>query len=881
MPEQRSQGQGGNKMERFTQRARRVLSLAQEEAERMQHSYIGTEHLLLGLMREEGGVAGRVLSELGLDQRRVEELIERMTSSKRTTEPTQMDLSPSTKKVLELAVDEARRLNHHYIGTEHLLLGLVRQNDGVAIEVLKRLNINPDDIRRQTRRILQEDPDRNRRPSSESRESDSPSSASSRTSSASVSRSPRAEKKSSTPLIDQLATDLTQLAEEHRLDPVIGRELEIERVIQILSRRTKNNPALIGEPGVGKTAIVEGLAQRIVNRDAPAPLLNKRVLQLDVGSLVAGTMYRGQFEERLKRVVEELKQSDSILFIDEVHMLVGAGSAGSSVDAANILKPALARGELQCIGATTLDEYRKHIENDAALERRFQKVLVEEPTIEQTIEILRGIKAAYEEHHDLEITEEAIEAAANLSARYLPDRFLPDKAIDLIDEASSRVRMYKSPDSTRYRQLESERFNIIDELEDLEAQREEEDFVETEEYTARVAELKERLEEIDQRLESFKLSWNQETQKPRLVAEDIAEVLGMLTGIPVTTIAEEESQRLLRMEEELHRRIIGQDEAIVAISKAVRRSRAGLKDPRRPIGSFLFLGPTGVGKTELSKALAEFLFGSEDALIQLDMSEFMERHTVARLTGAPPGYVGYEDAGQLTEAIRRRPYSIVVFDEVEKAHPEALNMLLQIMEEGHLSDARGRQVDFRNAIIVMTSNVGADTIKRGAGLGFEFKRDEALTQQEEYDEMRKRVMDELRRHFRPEFLNRLDGTIVFRALTKDEINQIVELRLNEVRQLMKEHDLDLEVSEAARAYLGREGYDPEYGARPLRRVITNLVEDKLSDGILAGHFPPGSIVSVDLGVDDDGKEQLVFTSKQRNDTPQESTPQTEEPTPAN
>lgn len=858
MPDQRNQGQG-NKMERFTQRARRVLSLAQEEAERMQHSYIGTEHLLLGLMREEGGVAGRVLSELGLDPRRVEELVERLTSSKRTSGPTQMDLSPSTKKVLELAVDEARRLGHHYIGTEHLLLGLVRQTDGVAIEVLKRLNINPEDVRRQTRRILQEDPESKRelpRRDSSSTSSATPSSSGSEptTRRASASR----EKKSNTPLIDQLATDLTLLAEENKLDPVIGRDMEIERVIQILSRRTKNNPALIGEPGVGKTAIVEGLAQRIVNREAPAPLLNKRVLQLDVGSLVAGTMYRGQFEERLKRVVEELKSSDSILFIDEVHMLVGAGSAGSSVDAANILKPALARGELQCIGATTLDEYRKHIENDAALERRFQKVLVEEPTIEQTIEILRGIRRAYEEHHDLEISDEAIEAAANLSARYLPDRFLPDKAIDLVDEASSRVRMYKSPDSTRYRQIESERFNLIDDIEEIERSNNIGALtMPSEQYTQRLTELRSQLQLVDERLDGFRTSWNPETSKPRLVAEDIAEVLGMLTGIPVTTIAEEESARLLRMEEELHRRIIGQDEAIVAISKAVRRSRAGLKDPRRPIGSFLFLGPTGVGKTELSKALAEFLFGSEDALIQLDMSEFMERHTVARLTGAPPGYVGYEDAGQLTEAVRRRPYSIVVFDEIEKAHPEALNMLLQIMEEGHLSDARGRQVDFRNAIVVMTSNLGADVIKRGTGLGFDVKRDENIEAAKAYEDMRRRVMDEVRRQLRPEFINRLDGSIVFRSLTKEEINQIVELRLDEVRRLMKEHHLELETSDAARAYMGEKGYDPEYGARPLRRVITNMLEDRLSDGILAGEFMSESIVYVDFDAE---KSELLFST---------------------
>jgi ATP-dependent Clp protease ATP-binding subunit ClpC len=867
MPEQRNQG--GNKMERFTQRARRVLSLAQEEAERMQHSYIGTEHLLLGLMREEGGVAGRVLSELGLDLRRVEELVERMTSSKRTAGPAQMDLSPSTKKVLELAVDEARRLGHHYIGTEHLLLGLVRQTDGVAIEVLKRLNINPEDVRRQTRRILQEDPERNRRDFRRREVSDpetgsrSPAPAGSRG---------RDKSKSTTPLIDQLATDLTALAEEKRLDPVIGRDTEIERVIQILSRRTKNNPALIGEPGVGKTAIVEGLAQRIVNREAPAPLLNKRVLQLDVGSLVAGTMYRGQFEERLKRVVEELKSSDSILFIDEVHMLVGAGSAGSSVDAANILKPALARGELQCIGATTLDEYRKHIENDAALERRFQKVLVEEPTIEQTIEILHGIKSAYEEHHDVEISDEAIEAAATLSARYLPDRFLPDKAIDLIDEASSRVRMYKSPDSTRYRQHEMERFNILDDIEEVERVNQLASVEEAQYNSERLQELRDQLAFVDQHLAGFRASWNPVTQKPRLVAEDIAEVLGMLTGIPVTTIAEEESQRLLRMEEELHNRIIGQDEAINAISKAVRRSRAGLKDPHRPIGSFLFLGPTGVGKTELAKALAEFLFGSEDALIQLDMSEFMERHTVARLTGAPPGYVGYEDAGQLTEAVRRRPYSIVVFDEVEKAHPEALNMLLQIMEEGHLSDARGRQVDFRNAIIVMTSNIGADMIKRGTSLGFEVPRNEVIEDTQAYEDMRKRVLEEVRRHFRPEFLNRLDGIVVFRALSKEEINKIVDLRLSDVRQRMKEHHLDLNVSEKARAFLGDKGYDPEYGARPLKRVITNLLEDRLSDAILAGKFAAESVVFVDL----DDESELVL-SQQDADTVEKQTVARQEP----
>jgi ATP-dependent Clp protease ATP-binding subunit ClpC len=811
-------------MERFTQRARRVLSLAQEEAERLQHSYIGTEHLLLGLMREEGGVAGRVLRDLGLDPRRVEELVERMTRAGQRVGTARLDLSPGTKKVLELAVDEARRMGHHYIGTEHLLLGLVRQSEGIAIDVLKRLNVSPEEVRRQTRRVLQESPVQGRTtPSSGPGTGSNPPERQSRKTGV------------KTPLVDQLATDLTAAAEEGKLDPVVGREMEIERVIQILSRRTKNNPALIGEPGVGKTAIIEGLAQRIVNRETPETLLDKRVLQLDVGSLVAGTMYRGQFEERLKRVIEELKSSDSILFIDEVHMLVGAGSAGSSVDAANILKPALARGELQCIGATTFDEYRKHIESDAALARRFQPIYVDEPTIEETIEILRGIKQPYEEHHNLEITEEAIEAAAHLSARYVPDRFLPDKAIDLIDEGASRVRMYKSPEAIRVRRAEAELADISEELEELSGDMTEDQRME----------LKNRESELALQLSALKAGWNPETNKPQLTAEDIAEVVSMWTGIPVTSISGDESERLLKMEEHLHSRIVGQHEAIEAISKAVRRARAGLKDPKRPIGSFIFLGPTGVGKTELTKALAEFMFGSEDALVQLDMSEFMERHTVARLVGAPPGYVGYEDAGQLTEALRRRPYSIVVFDEIEKAHPEAFNMLLQIMEEGHLSDARGRKVDFRNAIIVMTSNVGADTIKRGATLGFEVPRDEAQTQQQDYEEMRKKVMEQLRRAFRPEFLNRVSATIVFRSLTRDEIKQIVDLELNKVRERLSEHALILDVTDAARTLLGEKGYDPEFGARPLRRVITNMVEDRLSDGILAGTFKLGSTIHID------------------------------------
>jgi len=816
-----------NKMERFTQRARRVLSLAQEEAERLQHHQIGTEHLLLGLMREEGGVAGRVLRDLGLDLRRVEELVTRLSTSENKTASTQLDLSPGTKKVLELAVDEARRMGHHYIGTEHLLLGLVRQQEGIALDVLRRLGVSPEEVRRQTRKVLQENPVQSSQ-QTQDRPHNKPN-----------------KPNDKTPLVDQLATDLTALAQDGKLDPVVGREMEIERVIQVLSRRRKNNPALIGEPGVGKTAIVEGLAQRIVEGDTPKPLLNKRVLQLDVGSLVAGTMYRGQFEERLKRVIEELKSSDTILFIDEVHMLVGAGSAGSSVDAANILKPALARGELQCIGATTLDEYRKHIESDAALERRFQQIQVDEPTIEETIEILQGIKYPYQEHHNVEITDEAIETAAHLSARYIPDRFLPDKAIDLIDEASARLRMYKSPEAASVRRVMDELEVIRDEITLSDEAGESEE----------VVALKARQESLEETLKDVRANWNEETGQPRLVGEDISEVVAMWTGIPVTRIANEESERLMEMEEKLHERIVGQHDAIVAISKAVRRARAGLKDPRRPIGSFMFLGPTGVGKTELTKALAEFLFGSEDALIQLDMSEFMERHSVARLVGAPPGYVGYEDAGQLTEAVRRRPYSIVVFDEIEKAHPEAFNMLLQVMEEGTLTDARGRRVDFRNAMIVMTSNVGADMIKRNSGLGFNTPLDNDKADNEAYEDMTKNVTDQLRRMFRPEFLNRVDASIIFRSLSRDEIKQIVDLELNKVRERLLEHAITLEVTDEALTWLAENGYDPEFGARPLRRLIQNQIEDTLSDGILSGDFGLASIVKV--GVDEEKNISLT------------------------
>ena len=723
----------------------------------------------------------------------------------------EIDLSPRTKRVLELAGDEARRRGDPRIDTHHILLGLVRQGDGTALEVLNSLGVTGEQIRRSTNRMLQRQL---------------------------VFAGKEQRKSGKSSLIDQLAIDLTALARQHKLDPVIGREQEIERVIQILARRTKNNPALIGEPGVGKTAIVEGLAQRIVAGQTPGLLLDKRVLQLDVGSLVAGTMYRGQFEERLKKVIVELKNSNCIVFIDEVHMLVGAGSAGSSVDAANILKPALARGELQCIGATTLEEYRKHIESDAALERRFQPITVEEPSVEETIEILHGIRPAYEQHHRLHISDAALEAAARLSARYISDRYLPDKAIDVIDESASRVRMYKAPHAKNIRELFA-KLKII--------QRAKESAINERRYED-AATLRDEEIDLQEQMENLRADWDGEGVT--VTPEDAAEVVSMWTGIPLTQLHGNETERLLHMEEELHRRIVGQDEAISAVAKSVRRARARLKDPRRPIGSFIFLGPTGVGKTELAKALAEFMFGSEDALLQLDMSEFMERHTVARLVGAPPGYVGYDDAGQLTESVRRRPFSIVVFDEVEKAHPETFNMLLQIMEEGNLSDARGRKVDFRNTIIIMTSNIGAEMIRRQTGLGFATPSDEEQDAQRNYDEMRKNLLDELKRTFRPEFLNRVDNVIVFHALSQEDIAQIVDLELDKVRARLVEYDIGLEVTEAAKDVLTEEGYSEEYGARPLRRVIQNRIEDALSDALLLGRFSAEDTVVADA--EDDG-----------------------------
>jgi len=828
-----------SKLERFTQRARRVLQLAQEEAERLSHNYIGTEHVLLGIVKEENGIAGRVLRDLGAKPERVAELVERMTGAGKRQTSGKLDLTPRTKQVIEYAVDEARKLGHSYISTEHLLLGLIRQGDGVAIDVMRQIGLTADRVRRETLRAVQQ----------EQPESTSTSGTSTEKTKAAAPTSTKKERPK-TPALDQLATDLTAQAEAGKLDPVIGREQEIERVIQILSRRTKNNPSLIGEPGVGKTAIVEGLAQRIVAGQTPEPLLNKRVMQLDVGSLVAGTMYRGQFEERLKKVIEEVKSSDTILFIDEVHMLVGAGAAGSSVDAANILKPALARGELQCIGATTLNEYRKHIESDAALERRFQPVYVDEPTPEMAVEILRGIKGAYEAHHKLRISDEAIVGAVQLSSRYVSDRYLPDKAIDAIDETSARVRMYKSPQSVNLQKA-------FKELRDVQKQRTE--AFEQGRYDE-AAELREREKAQEDIIDNLRTNFNPEVDGPIVGKEDIAEVIAMWTGIPLKRIASTESERLLHLEADLHTRIIGQNEAIDAISKAVRRARVGLKDPRRPQGSFIFLGPTGVGKTELTKALAEIMFGSEDSLLVLDMSEFMERHTVSRLVGAPPGYVGYEDAGQLTETVRRRPYTIIVFDEIEKAHPEVFNMLLQIMEEGRLSDARGRKVNFRNTIIIMTSNVGAEMIKRENKLGFNVKKEDAKDAEKVWLETKGKLQEQLKRLFRPEFLNRVDGTVVFRPLTRDEIFQIVSLELNKVQKRLSEHNISIEATEAAKDYLATRGYDPDYGARPLRRVIQNEVEDALSDALLQSKIEDNGTVMIDV-VETDGTKRLDFRMK--------------------
>jgi ATP-dependent Clp protease ATP-binding subunit ClpC len=801
-----------SRFEKFSERARRVLSLAQEEAQRFNHNYIGTEHVLLGLVRETEGVAARVLHNLGVELTKVRSAVEFIIGRGEKAVPGEIGLTPRAKKVIELAVDEARRLNHSYIGTEHLLIGLLREGEGVAAGVLESLGVTLEKVRSETNRIL------------------------SQTMSHSQSQTRGSTR---TPVLDQLGIDLTAASRAGKLDPIVGRGKEIERVIQILSRRTKNNPVLIGEPGVGKTAIVEALAQRIVAGEVPETLQGKRLVTLDMGALVAGTKYRGEFEERLKKVIEEIKTSGNcILFIDEMHTMVGAGAAEGAVDAANILKPSLSRGELQTIGATTLDEYRKYVERDSALERRFQPVHVDEPSVSDTIEILRGIKARYEEHHKLEITDEALEAAAQLASRYISDRFLPDKAIDLMDEAASRVRIRAS--STPLTVKEASR--VLDRV-----RREKEDAIGGQQYEY-AAELRDREIRLTEKLQEVEKEWQQEVdrERPRVTAEHIAEVVAMWTGIPVMRLATEETTRLLQMEDHIHRRIIGQDEAINVIAKAIRRARAGLKDPRRPIGVFLFLGPTGVGKTEMVRALAEFMFGSEESMIRLDMSEFMERHTVARLVGSPPGYVGYEEGGQLTEAVRRKSYSVLLLDEIEKAHPEVFNILLQIFDDGHLTDAKGRKVDFRNTVIVMTSNIGAELIRRDTSLGFSVKTDTAKTAQKAYEQMKEKVTSEVKTFFRPEFLNRIDSQVVFHALTQEHIQNIVGLMMAQVAKQTLEKGIGLKATPEAKQFLGEKGYDPVFGARPLRRVIQNMIEDPLSDEILKGKFDAGDSVLVDL-----------------------------------
>jgi ATP-dependent Clp protease ATP-binding subunit ClpC len=806
-----------DRFDKFTDRARKVLTLAQDEAQRFNHNYIGTEHLLLGLVREGEGVAARVLENMNVELPKVRTAVEFIIGRGDRPVVGEVGLTPRAKRVIELAIDEARRLGHNYIGTEHLLLGLVREGEGIAAGVLESLGVSLDKVRHEVIRVLSQ--------------------------SSSAGPTQETKRASKTPTVDQLGINLTEAARLGKLDPVIGREKEIERVIQILSRRTKNNPALIGEPGVGKTAIAEGLAHRIVNGDVPETLLNKRVLTLDIGSLVAGTKYRGEFEERLKKIIEELRSTnDAVLFIDELHTLVGAGAAEGAIDAANILKPPLSRGELQCIGATTLDEYRKYIERDAALERRFQPVMVEEPTLEQSIAILMGIRERYEQHHKVVITDAAVKAAVDLSIRYITDRHLPDKAIDLIDEAASRVRLrYASaPPALREAQKDLDRIT-----------REKDGAINSQAYED-AATLRESEATARQKVDDLRADWQASisNEQPQVDEEEIAQVVAMWTGIPVTRIAEEESARLLHMEDDLHKRVIGQQEAIEIVSKAVRRARAGLKDPKRPIGSFVFLGPTGVGKTELAKALAEFMFGSEDALIKIDMSEFMERHNVSRLVGAPPGYVGFDEGGQLTEAVRRKSYCVILLDEIEKAHPEVFNILLQILEDGHLSDAKGRRVDFRNCIIIMTSNLGARQLQTNSSLGFRVQGDtDEQRATASYDLMRDKVEKELKQTFRPEFLNRLDATVVFRSLTVEEIRLIVDLMLARVRDQLKAQGMALEVTQDAKDHIIKIGYDVAYGARPLRRVIQNMVEDVLAEQLLLGKYKQGMTVIVDKGTE--------------------------------
>ncbi|MBD0384652.1 ATP-dependent protease ATP-binding subunit ClpC [Paenibacillus sedimenti] len=792
---------------RFTERAQKVLSLAQEEAVRLGHNNIGTEHILLGLIREGEGIAAKALIALGLGLEKIQDEVESLIG-RGQEQPTNIAYTPRAKKVIELSMDEARKLGHTYVGTEHILLGLIREGEGVAARVLNNLGVSLNKARQQVLQLLG--------------------------SSETVSPSHGTNPNVNTPTLDGLARDLTAFAKEGHLDPVIGRSKEIERVIQVLSRRTKNNPVLIGEPGVGKTAIAEGLAQKIINNEIPETLKDKRVMTLDMGSVVAGTKYRGEFEDRLKKIMDEIRQAGNIvLFIDELHTLIGAGGAEGAIDASNILKPALARGELQCIGATTLDEYRKYIEKDAALERRFQPITVDQPSPEEAIQILHGLRDRYEAHHRVKITDAAIEEAVKLSDRYITDRFLPDKAIDLIDEASSKVRLrsYTIPPSLK--QLENK-------LEDI--RKEKDAAVQSQEFE-KAAGLRDTEQKLREELDTTKNDWKEKQGRldTEVTPEDIAQVVASWTGIPVSKLAEEETERLLKMEDILHERVIGQEEAVKAVSRAIRRARAGLKDPKRPMGSFIFLGPTGVGKTELARALAESLFGDDNAVIRIDMSEYMEKHSTSRLVGAPPGYVGYEEGGQLTEKVRRKPYSVVLLDEIEKAHPEVFNILLQVLEDGRLTDSKGRTVDFRNTLIIMTSNVGAEAIKKNSSLGFTAAQDAGR----DYSNMKDKVMGELKKSFRPEFLNRIDEIIVFHSLDEQHIARIVSLMADDLRKRLKEQEVDFSLTDKAKMFLAKEGFDPTYGARPLRRAIQKHIEDRLSEELLKGNIAKGDSLTID------------------------------------
>ncbi len=796
--------------ERFTDRARRVVVLAQEEARMLNHNYIGTEHILLGLIHEGEGVAAKALESLGISLEAVRSQVEEIIGQGQAAPTGHIPFTPRAKKVLELSLREALQLGHNYIGTEHILLGLIREGEGVAAQVLQKLGADLNRVRQQVIQLLQGYAGKGE-------------------------GQPGEQAPQGSMVLDQFGRNLTQLARDSKLDPVIGREKEIERVMQVLSRRTKNNPVLIGEPGVGKTAIVEGLATKIVKGDVPETLKGKQIYTLDLGALVAGSRYRGDFEERLKKVLKEIKtRGDIVLFIDELHTLVGAGAAEGAIDAASILKPMLARGELQTIGATTRDEYRKHLEKDAALERRFQPIYVEQPTVAHTIDILKGLRDRYEAHHRVTYTDDALVAAANLSDRYISDRFLPDKAIDLIDEAGSRMRIRRMTAPPSVREMDERIAEVKLKKESaIDAQ----DF----ERAARLRDDERRL--IDEKaVREREWKAGEMDVLSEIDEEEIAEVLSAWTGIPVFKLTEEETEKLLRMEDELHKRLIDQEEAVTAVSKSIRRTRAGLKDPKRPSGSFIFLGPSGVGKTELSKTLAEFLFGDEDALIQLDMSEYMEKHTVSRLIGSPPGYVGYEEGGQLTEAVRRKPFSVVLFDEIEKAHPDVFNTLLQILEDGHLTDAQGHTVDFKNTVIIMTSNLGTRDIQKGPGIGFAAHPDEKVT----YDKMKEKVLEELKRSFRPEFLNRIDEVIVFHSLSQENVKAIVDLMMKRVREQLKAKDVEIELTDAAKTLLAEKGYDPALGARPLRRTLQRMVEDPLSEKLLWKEFKAGETVIVDV-----------------------------------